>query len=184
MKFLKYFLLIFIIASKALAYESASYQVLKPISTRIEIRKYEQMILAEVKSNHHEDDAFRILFKFITGKNEKNQDIKMTTPVFQEVGDGENVMSFVMPAQFKLEDLPKPQDEKIKFRVIKDQKFIAIKFSGFRSEKNYQKYADRLKEAAKENNINADFENPIRATYNPPWTLPFLRRNEVLFKIN
>jgi hypothetical protein len=183
MKFLKIFILFFLISSKAMAYESAPYEVVEDLGEKIEIRKYQDLILAQVAKNDNEDNSFRVLFKFITGKNDKNQEINMTTPVFQEVAKGNSIMSFVMPAEFKMEDLPKPTSGEIKFRKVENQKFIAIRFSGFRTENNFGENREKLIEKIKEKNIKADLENPIRATYDAPWTLPFLRRNEVLFKM-
>ncbi|MFT6332763.1 MAG: effector-binding domain-containing protein [Lentimonas sp.] len=184
MKILKIFTAFLFLSSNAFAYESAPYKVQKELSENIEIRAYENLILAQVKTSDHEDNSFRILFKFITGKNEGSQKIKMTTPVFQESNASQSTMSFVMPSKFKLSELPKPQNSKIKFSEVKNQKFIAIRFSGFRSEKNFSKNQNKLIEKIKEKNLKVDLEKPIRATYNAPWTLPFLKRNEVLFKIN
>jgi hypothetical protein len=184
MKIFKIFPLLFLFSGNVFAYESAPYEIAKQISKNIEIRKYENLILAEVSTKDNEDSAFRILFKFISGGNEKEQEIKMTTPVFQESNKNQSTMSFVMPAKYKMADLPKPQDDKIKFRELKNKKFVAIKFSGFRSEKNFTKNQDKLIAKIKEENIDADLKNPIRATYNGPFTLPFLRRIEILFEVN
>ncbi|MFT5703739.1 MAG: hypothetical protein ACJAZX_000366 [Rickettsiales bacterium] len=184
MKNLKIFILLTLFSGSAFAYETAPYVAIQKLSEDIEIREYETLVLAQVSTIDKEDSAFRVLFKFISGGNEEKQEISMTTPVFQEYSGNKSTMSFVMPKNINLKDLPNPQDDKIKFREMKNQQLIAIRFSGFRSEKNFTNNKNKLIAKIKEEKINADLENPIRATYNGPFTLPFLRRNEVLFHIS
>lgn len=89
-----------------------------------------------------------------------------------------------MPTDFKESNLPKPTDKNIKIENIKNQRFIAITFSGRSNDGNFGEYQEILVKKIKLENIKADLENPIRAYYNHPWTLPFFKRNEVLFKLN
>ncbi|MDA0902598.1 MAG: heme-binding protein, partial [Proteobacteria bacterium] len=66
---------------------------------------------------------------------------------------------------------------------IEDKKFIAIRFSGRAIDANFEKHKQILLQKIAQEKLDADLDNPIRAYYNNPWTLPFLKRNEVLFAL-
>jgi hypothetical protein len=181
------FLLFLIIPNIAMSYETAEYKVIKTISNEIEIREYKDLVLATISTNEAEstnNNNFRTLFKFISGDNAKEQEIKMTTPVFQQNIHNQKSMSFVMPSDFNKDNLPKPKNKNIKIEFFTNIKLIAIKFSGRSTDDNFNKYQKILEGEIQKNNIAADLKNPINAYYNSPWTLPFLKRNEVLFKLN
>lgn len=168
-----------------MAIEISPYNVVEKISDEVEIRQYKKIILATANIDLDEDgdSAFRSLFKFISGQNDKKQEIKMTAPVFREEIDGNMNMSFVMPDKFDENNLPNPNNPKIKINFIKDQKFIVIRFSGFASDDNFDEKQEILEKIIAKKNLKADLQTPIRAYYNRPWTLPFLKRNELLFKL-
>lgn len=90
-------------------------------------------------------------------------------------------MSFAMHTDFNEQKIPKPKDKNIRIGNIENQRFIAITFSGRSSDDNFEEYQEILVEKIKEENIEADLTSPIRAYYNYPWTMPFLKRKEVLF---
>jgi hypothetical protein len=181
----KFLFLIFLtLPTAAFSYETANYKVVKKISDKVEIREYQELLLAKITvGDASENKSFRSLFKFISGKNDKEQEIKMTTPVFQESAKNQQSMSFIMPANFQEKTIPQPDNKNIKIESIKNAQFIVIRFSGRAVDKNFAKYQNILQGIIKENGIGADLKNPIKAYYNPPWTLPFLKRNEVLFLI-
>lgn len=165
--------------------ETAKYEVIKTISSKIEIREYKDLVLAKISTKKKsQNNNFRALFKFISGENEQDQKIKMTTPVFQNNIQDREFMSFVMPDRFNENNLPKPKNKNIKIKILKNTKFIAIIFSGRAVDKNFNKYQKVLERAIEENGLKVDLENPINAYYNAPWTIPFLKRNEVLFRLN
>lgn len=170
----------------AMSIEISPYKVLEKISDNVEVREYKKIILAtaNISNNEEGNSAFRSLFKFISGENDQKQEIKMTAPVFREEIDNNMSMSFVMPEKFNEQNLPKPNNPKIKINLIKNQKFIAIRFSGFASDSNFNDHREILEYIIDDRKISADLGNPIRAYYNQPWSLPFLKRNEILFKIN
>ena len=177
------FCIFVLIPNIAMAYEAAKYEVSKIISDEVEIREYEKMVLATIATNAEtsQNDNFRALFDFISGENSEEESIKMTIPVFQKSNKKQKIMSFVMPAEFKVSDLPRPNNTNIEFEIIEDAKFIAIRFSGRSTDENFAKYQKILEEDIKKHDISADLTKPINAYYNSPWTLPFLKRNEVLF---
>lgn len=188
MKLLKkaIFLIFLILPSIAMSSETAKYEVIKKLSDKIEIREYKKLILATVITDEESsrNGSFRTLFKFISGENEKNQEISMTTPVFKENIKNKKSMSFVMPSSFSQESMPQPNDKNIKIEFVKNSQFVAIQFSGRATDENFEKYKEILVSAVKENNLKADIKNPINAYYNTPWTLPFFKRNEVLLRLD
>ena len=193
------FLLIFIGANSAMAkYETPKYEVIKSYKN-IEIRQYPSVIVAEVSNSGQRDKAanesFMILFDYIRGKNIPNEKISMTVPVVQE---GEKIsmtvpveqiqennnwkLSFVLPSKYTLETVPKPKDARIKIYKKEDSKKIVIRFSGLSSTANLSKNKQKLDKYIKENNIKVK-NGAIYAFYNAPFTLPFLRRNEIMYLI-
>ncbi len=183
-KFLLLFLLVFL--SNAMSAPITPYKVQRKLTDRIEIREYKNLLLAKISidKNGDSNQLFRSLFEFISGANDRNQPIKMTSPVFKENKNGIMSMSFAMPEGFDPSNLPKPNDKNIKIKHIKDQRLIAITFSGRSSDENFAEYQAILVKTIQSKHIKADLTNPIRAYYNHPWTLPFLKRNEVLFQLN
>ncbi|MCG8381771.1 MAG: heme-binding protein [Gammaproteobacteria bacterium] len=88
-----------------------------------------------------------------------------------------------MPAEYRLETLPKPNNEAVNLNQLPAKRFIAIQFSGSNSGSTIAKYEKRLVQHIEANQIQT-LGPPKYAFYNPPWTLPFLRRNEVMFEID
>ncbi|MCE5214457.1 MAG: heme-binding protein [Methanobacterium sp.] len=114
---------------------------------------------------------------------EESDKISMTAPVIEdEIEKHVYRISFTMPSKYTLESLPIPDDERIKFKEIKDYKTAVIKFSGRAKEKLAQKEINILKAWLEENNIQPK-SNFIVAQYNHPLVPGFLRRNEIIVKI-
>jgi len=91
-------------------------------------------------------------------------------------------MSFIMPKRYNLESLPKPINAQIEIDQIQKCKVAVIRFSGFTSPKKMDEEAEKLLMALESNEIRTKGE-PFLMRYNPPWTLPFLRRNEVAVEV-
>ena len=181
--------------------EGPKYKVLNK-EANFEIRKYEPYIVAEtsVEGSYDESsgDAFRILAGYIFGKNKGNNKISMTSPVESKqepskiamtspVTMNQNgksyTMSFSMPSKYTLKELPEPLDNRINFREVKE-KFVAVhRFSWLSSKKKNDRKAKELRDWLKKSS-NYTYQNTYSyAGYNPPWTIPFLRRNEVLIPL-
>jgi len=114
------------------------------------------------------------------GSSEK---IAMTAPVTmetQKTSPGQWRMFFVMPSKYTLANLPTPTSPEVKLREIPPQKKAVITYTGFNSEEKTQEKAQELRTWLKAKNI-APTSEPQLARYNPPWSIPFLRRNEVMF---
>ena len=106
----------------------------------------------------------------------------MTSPVLSQEDKARWTMSFSMPSKYNLETLPKPKNKIVKITQVQEKTIAAIRFSGFMSDYNFIKHKKRLQNWLDDNGF--DYEKSfIRAGYNPPWTLPFFRRNEALFVI-
>jgi effector-binding domain-containing protein len=156
----------------------------------IEIRAYDPMLVAEVtvKGERYAaiNQGFQTLAAFIFGENKDNAKIAMTAPVTQtpakSTDNNEWVVRFVMPAEFTKENLPVPNDPNIK--IIENPAFHAavIRFSGFNTDKNLQKHELALFAFLDKSRIPS-LSAPIYAFYNPPWTPPFLKRNEIMVMV-
>jgi DNA gyrase inhibitor GyrI len=166
--------------SQTMAYEEADYEVVKE-NQKYEIRKYPDRLVIE--TNSIKGNGFRKLFNYISGNNEKNQEIKMTVPVTQEIKNGNMTMQFYLPSKFNKDNAPKPSNSEIKVLTIEGGYYAAIKYSGRSSDKNFLKNKDILEKELKQDNIII-LSPPIRASYNSPFTLPMLKRNEVMYKVN
>ena len=148
--------------------------------------------------------AFRILFKYISGENLKNSKIQMTAPVIQEETqkEGEKIQmtapviqeidtnnpksaiySFVMPLTFTLDTIPQPLDKRITLKEV-PSKTIAVRiFSGLWGEENNKNNKNILLDALKKADIKTIGEAKF-ARYNSPFSLWFMRRNEIMIEIS
>ena len=163
-----------------MAYEEANYEVVKK-NKEYEIRKYSDRLVIE--TNSMDGNGFRKLFNYISGNNEENKEIKMTVPVTQEIKNGNMTMQFYLPLKFNKDNAPKPSNSDIKILTIEGGYYAVIKYSGRSSDKNFLKNKDILEKLLKQDNITI-LSPPIRASYNSPFTLPMLKRNEVMYRIN
>ena len=168
------------LSSKAMAYEEANYEVVRE-NKEYEIRKYSDRLVIE--TNSMDGNGFRKLFNYISGNNEENKEIKMTVPVTQEIKNGNMTMQFYLPLKFNKDNAPKPSNSDIKILTIEGGYYAVIKYSGRSTDKNFLKNKDILEKKLKQDNITI-LSPPIRASYNSPFTLPMLKRNEVMYRIN
>ena len=172
------------------------------VDGKFEIRDYTTHILAEtvVEGDFKEagNEAFKRLFRYISGDNRSRDRVAMTAPVSQE-SMGEKIkmtapvgqqrlqekwtVSFMMPASYTLKTLPEPEDPKVTLRQVPARRIAAVRYSGFWSEQNYLRYKLELESWIKEKGFTS-VGDPIWARYNPPFTPWFLRRNEILIPIN
>ena len=204
MKIIKllFFNLLFI-SNYLMATEEPDFNLVKKIEN-FEIREYSPKILAQVKIKGNFDDAsnqgFKILADYIFGNNisiDGNSKIEMTAPVVVEpisevmamtapvISEGTNkewIVSFVMPNEYSLETLPRPNNKNIKITSLPKERYVAIVFSGLIRESSYIKQIKYLEEFIAKYRIEAIGKIQI-ARYDPPWVLPFFRRNELMIKI-
>ena len=167
--------------SNVMANEEAKYDVVK--SNEIyEIRKYSDRLAVQAL-NTNENNSFRKLFNYISGNNETNEEIKMTTHVTQMEKKGNMTMQFYLPSKFNKDNVPNPSSSDVEIVNIEGGYYAVIRYSGRASNKNFIKHKEILENELKKDNILI-LSSAIKATYNSPFTLPMLRRNEVMFKVN
>ena len=166
--------------SSVMASEEAKYDIIK--STDVyEIRKYADRLAVEVVSTTG-DNSFRKLFNYISGKNKKNQEIKMTIPVTQTEKSGNMTMQFYLPSKINKDNVPYPTNSDVEVIIIEGGYYAVIRYSGRASEKNFIKHKSILEDQLTKDNIQIQ-SSPIKATYNSPFTLPIMRRNEAMFRV-
>lgn len=162
----------------------------------VEIRRYGPRIAAQTSVDGDEEAArnagFRRLAGYIFGGNRRQTTIAMTAPVAQQSdkiamtapvaqsrsADGASVIRFFMPSKWSMELLPEPDDSRVELVEVPGETYAVLRFSGDRSPKAVAAKTAELLEAVG----GSDFRpagGPVAWFYDPPWTLPFRRRNEV-----
>ena len=166
--------------SRVMANEEAKYEIIDKNEV-YEIRKYSDRLAAET-SRAGIDSNFRKLFNYISGKNETQEKISMTTPVTQVEKNGNMTMQFYLPSKFNSGNAPSPSREDVKIVNIEGGYYAVLRYSGRASDGNFIKHKEILEKELKKNNISI-ISPSIRATYDSPFTLPMNRRNEAMFKV-
>ena len=171
-----------VMTTQAIAIEEPVYQVEKAWEAeQIEIRAYAPRIMAVTGMNEDSDSGFRVLAGYIFGGNAEEQKIAMTAPVQQTMA-GEKEMAFMMPAEYAVKDLPQPEDQRVSFREAPAYTAAVIQFSGWASAEKADENWQQLKRFLIAEGIDITGE-PTLNQYNPPWTLPFMRRNEIIVPV-
>ena len=173
--------MVFFLYSNVMANEEAKYKVVK--SNKIyEIRKYsDRLVVQAIKTN--QNSSFRKLFNYISGANETNEKIKMTIPVTEIKKKGNVTMQFYLPSKFNKDNVPNPSRPDVEIVNIEGGYYAVIRYSGRASDKNFIKHKKILENELIKKNILI-VGPAIKATYNRPFTLPMLRRNEAMFEVN
>ena len=176
----------------AMSYEEPEYSIVKKTDV-YEVRQYKQRTVAEVTYGE-EDSGFRVLFDYISGANKgskevemtipvtQSKEIDMTVPVTQSTTDGKMSMRFFLPMQYSKQNAPEPNDERVRIIDLPAEYFAVISYSGFASDGNFEEHYTELKAALDKDGMVIKGP-PIKATYNSPFTLPFLRRNEAMYPL-
>lgn len=189
-----------------MAIEEPKYIVIQK-NDMFEIREYAPYLVAQTEVTGTFDEmggkAFRILFKYISGENQQRRNIEMTAPVIQENRQQEGqkiqmtapviqeidtanpqstIYSFVMPQEFTLATLPLPLDKRINLKEIPAKTVAVLKYSGSWGEEKYKKNEALLLKALDDAGIKT-IGKPNFARYNSPFSLWFMRRNEVMIEV-
>jgi hypothetical protein len=107
----------------------------------------------------------------------------MTVPVLQSNNDNSSAMIFFLPKSFTKQSAPTPDADNIELITVKGGFYAVIKYSGRSTNKNYNKHSALLKGALGKANIPT-IGDPVMATYNGPFTLPFMKRNEAMYRVD
>lgn len=164
-----------------------------------EIRKYGDRLAVEARQNGGENAAFRKLFRYISGDNQvqgkiamtapvtqstpQSEKVAMTAPVTQSMSDGVTVMRFFLPQSYNLETAPKPTDPSLRLVTVSGGYYAVRIYSGRSTDANFVQNAKQLLDILAANGIKPKGD-PIKATFNGPFTPFFLRRNEVMVPIS
>ena len=174
-----------------------------------EIRRYDACVVAQIKLDGPAESAmnrgFRPLAGYIFGGNTKRSEIAMTSPVIQQSaqsqkiamtspviqqpsadaegsGSEEHLVSFIMPREYTLDTLPVPDNDQVRLREMPGHTVAVIRFSGWGDTDAMQKKEDELTAALARDGVEVS-GSPTYARYDPPWTLPNRRRNEVMLPV-
>lgn len=163
-------------------YESAPYKVARNESG-FEIRDYPALQVASTKraGNNDRDERFMLLFRYISGSNESKQKIAMTTPVFMDQTEERQEMMFVLPESLGT-SAPAPSGDAVSVKTIPARKMAVLRYSGSDSRDKEQAMEKQLRASLAAAGIQTAGE-ALFAYYDPPWTLSFARRNEVLIPV-
>ena len=167
-----------------------------------EVRRYKPYLLAEVEIAPGAEDplgvGYQTLSKYIRGANQGKRKIDMTAPVLKHEQVAEKIqmnkpasdkkkpgvtkVAFVLPADYTLETVPLPENQLVRIREVPERRLAVIRFSGFATDALMDEKRKELVSL-----LDRDGLQPVGASlmayYNPPWTPPFMRRNEVMFAI-
>lgn len=167
---------------------------------KIQIRDYPPVIVAEAEVAGQRkraiNEGFRLIAGYIFGGNTPGQKIAMTAPVTQQRGEKIAMTApvtqqasgdvwkvrFVMPEGYTMKTLPKPKNDRVKLTALPTKRFVVICFSGSQGDKNMKPHQEQLLEYVSDHKLVTTGE-PIMAFYNPPWTLPFFKRNELMIEL-
>lgn len=165
----------------------------------IELRRYGTRIAAETTIVGDEEAArqigFRRLARYIFGSNHtaaampvpvhrqtgarRGEKIAMTTPVSQQASpDGQWTIRFFMPSRKTLESLPAPDDPSVSLLAAPAETVAVRRFSGSISPRAVASQTESLLRALRNHGYEPT-DSPAAWFYDPPWTIPFLRRNEI-----
>ncbi len=193
-------LLIFLgVGEKVMAIEEPQFTLEKKTEF-FEVRNYGPILVAQTRVKADFDDAgnkaFKILADFIFGNNKSQSKIDMTAPVSQQTEkiamtapvsmtkDSSNyIVQFTMPSQYTKETLPVPNDPRVEIVELPSRRLAVYRYSGSWSEERYQNKLKHFKEQLSANELFTKGE-PVFSRYNSPFSLWFLRRNEIWFELN
>jgi len=186
----------------AMAIEEPSYRVLETRGD-VEVREYAPHVVAAVEVEGERGEAlsrgFRLLANYIFGNNRSRAKVEMTAPVAQvaqpeklqmtapvtgeRLEGGRWKVTFLMPSEYSLERLPLPNDPRVHHEQVPARKVAALRFSGWATDGNVSQHLEALQGQLEKLGLRPLGE-PVLAQYDPPWSLPFWRRNEWLVEVD
>ena len=161
-------------------YASAPYRVVKKDGA-FEVREYPGLVLVETPMRG-QDNSFMRLFRYIGGQNSASRKIAMTTPVFMAPGATNGTMAFVLPASLPLAEAPQPSGPEVRVREMPGGRFAVRRYSGGINSAREAKELARLRAWLAAGGLTA-VDGPVYGYFDPPWTPPFWRRNEVMLRL-
>lgn len=166
-------------------YKEPQYELLKK-EGNIEIRQYGSYPVAKASipiDSNNDNSMFMTLFSYIDGKNNTNQSLPMTAPVTSFSDKDSYNMLFYMLDVDSYSDLPEPSSDNISVESFELGKCAVITFSWSTSRERLEHFTEKLSVYLKENNLSKKSSFMVNR-YDPPWRLPFMKRNEIIVRIN
>ena len=177
-----FFLVLFFISIISMSqYETQEYELISNLD-EIEIRYYPSSIMVKYIDYENLNRGFNYLFRYISGGNDLNKKIKMTTPVHMERGDKKSSMEFVLPREFSFKNIPKPINSEVKVYESENLFYAAISYSGYTNADKEKTVIKKIKSKLFEKNIEIIGKEKV-LVYNSPYKF-FNRRNEIIIPIN
>ncbi|MFC4405749.1 SOUL family heme-binding protein [Haloarchaeobius iranensis] len=177
--------------------EEVPYERVREIDG-VELRRYPRTVLVETTASDQRT-AFRRLFRYISGENERQDEVSMTAPVRSDGSDGESVsmtapvrsddadgsgtrMAFYLPAEYGPESAPVPTESTVRLVVEPPKTVAVVGFSWYAPGWRVERLEAQLLSTLDGAGIEPTAE-PSLLRYDDPWTPPFMRRNEVAVEV-
>jgi hypothetical protein len=170
-------------SSMAKSIEEPKYDLVYSAGS-MEIRQYKASIQAVTKlaSKKATTSGFQRLAGYIFGGNDDGASIAMTAPVQETLETNEPALAFTMPSDYRYDALPDPNDDSVSIVEVPERTMAVISFSGWATSAKIGNYLTELEQQLLSHGLES-IGYPMLNQYNPPWTPPFLRRNEVMVEI-
>jgi SOUL heme-binding protein len=170
-------------------------------SGAFELRDYPPLLVAEATVKGERtvaiNEGFRVIADYIFGNNiaaekvamtapvtqQSNKTVAMTAPVTQQAAGDSWTVRFIMPSQYTVETLPKPKNAAVILKQLEGQRMAVLRFSGTADDKVLAENTAALTAEITKRSLSPTAV-PTFAFYDPPWTLGFLRRNEVMIAVS
>jgi hypothetical protein len=176
--------------------KQARYDVVRRLGD-VELRRYPALVIARVDGRG--EGGFNNLFRYITGNNRSRAQVEMTAPVISgrygpkrrgervamtaPVISGGGSLAFVLPEGYTMESAPVPLDREVALEEVAPRTLAVVRFSGRWTEGNFKVRTRALLDGLSAAGIEPLGE-PFGMVYNPPFTPPFMRRNEVAVEVS
>ncbi len=179
--------------------ERVEYTTIETVDD-VELRRYPRSVLAETTAASN-DEAFRRLFRYISGENDSGSEISMTAPVETRDRRGEPIemtapvrttsrdsngdgvtMGFYLPSEYDANGAPTPTNPAVKLLIEGTRDLAVVRFSWYATDGRIERKRRTLLQTLDDAGIETSGE-PFVLRYNDPWTPPFMRRNEVAVEI-
>ena len=173
-------------------YAQPKYEVVQTLAPAVEIRAYAPRTVVETDiAGGDQGQAFGRLFRYITGANAGGHTVAMTVPVEQsrliamtvpvEIGAAQ-VMRFYLPPDVTKDGAPAPTEKEVRIAALPAVTMGVIRYSGTATDESRAAQAARLR-AALGGAKRAWVGEPVFFAYDPPFAIPYLRRNEVALEL-
>lgn len=165
-------------------FETMTYKVVSKEGP-IELRWYPQFYLASTKTlvNRSYDSGFNTVFRYISGDNETQTHVSMTTPVVSYEEDQQLVTGFYVPSRYEKAAIPKPTGDSVFIQEYPPSFLAVIRFRGRWEKRNFDQH-DRILKAYLAAHQLKPLSQRMLMRYQPPFIPPFLRRNELAYRID